>query len=350
MNHRPKVLVALSGGVDSAVCAHLLLRQGYDVAGVVLKMSPAHEIAVEQAKVCADKLGIPLLVRDETAAFEEKVVRPFIDEYRAGRTPNPCIVCNPNVKFRALVETADEHGYDYIATGHYADMIERDGAVLLKIGKSRSRDQTYMLHRLGQDVLRRLLLPLADYEKTAVREIAAECGLPCASQPDSQEICFIPDNDYAGYIERVDGACPPGDFIGPDGAVCGRHKGILHYTIGQRKGLGIALGQPVFVTRIDSARNTVQLGLPEQLMTNRLVLAGLASASGQPFSAPFDGLVKIRSTAVPVPARIEPVDPTHCRIRFPAPLRAPAEGQSAAIYDGEDVLLGGGFIVENGLA
>ena len=180
--------------------------------------------------------------RDKTADFQQYVIDYFAEEYQNGRTPNPCIICNPTVKFKALADAADELGYDWIATGHYAKLEKQNGEVLLKKGNSAKRDQSYMLYRLNQRILSRLLLPLAELEKDEVRAIAANLGVSAASKPDSQENCFIVDNDYAGYIERHYGKSMPGDFISPEGVPCGKHKGIIHYTVGQRKGLGIALG------------------------------------------------------------------------------------------------------------
>lgn len=236
---KKKVLVALSGGVDSSVCVHLLKQAGYEVGAVVLKMSPAHEGTVEDARRSAEEQGIPLVVKDMSEPFQKEVVSYFVSEYQRGRTPNPCIVCNPLVKFKALIDTADEEGYDFVATGHYAKLIRKDSLTYLTKGDSLARDQSYMLYRLGQRELSRLLFPLAELPKDEVRKIAAQIGLSCAQKPDSQEICFIPDNDYARYIEEKYGTSGPGDFIsGQEGVPCGRHKGIIHYTVGQRKRLG----------------------------------------------------------------------------------------------------------------
>lgn len=350
-----RVLVALSGGVDSSVCVHLLRKQGCDVSAVVLDLSPAHAPTVAAARETAELLGVPLTVVREHALFEQSVVEPFCREYRAGRTPNPCILCNPAVKFRLLLRTADELGITHIATGHYAAMrAEQDaqGDVRFLLGRAAflPRDQSYMLYRLGQDVLSRLILPLQAFAKDEVRRIAAAAGLPCAARPDSQENCFIPDNDYPAFIEARCGALAAGDFIAPDGTPCGKHSGILHYTVGQRKGLGVALGRPVFVRRIDAAENRVYLAdagqeyaagvtLTDCVLQRHPLLDGLSAGGG------LRCTVKIRSMAQPVPATVTLLAGGGARLAFDAPQRAPAPGQSVVWYAGDDVL-GGGFIAE----
>ena len=342
-----KVLVALSGGVDSSVCVHLLKEQGHEVAGLVLCMSPAHQDTVAAAQEAADALEIPLFVKDMQEAFEQRVISYFMEEYKAGRTPNPCVVCNPTVKFRALLEEADARGYDLIATGHYASVREQDGVFYLMRGESRQRDQSYMLYRLGQEVLSRLLLPLAELPKPQVREIAGKLGLGCADKPDSQEICFIPDGNYAGYIEARLGRSPKGEFISPEGEVCGEHQGILHYTVGQRKRLGIALGKPVFIKSIDPVSNRIYLAWGGSEYAPAVEISGVCSTTGKPFPSQFDCQVKIRSVAQPAPARVFLLPSGNLRVEFVSPQRAPAKGQSLVLYDG-DVVLGGGFI-ETGL-
>ena len=250
-----KVLLALSGGVDSSVSAELLKHMGYEVAGVVMMMSDAHVKTLEAARASARALGIRLFELDLRKEFKAEIIDYFAGEYLSGKTPSPCVRCNPRIKFKYLLKTALENGYDYIATGHYANIVFEDGVYKLKRAKSAARDQSYMLAGLGQDVLSRLILPLADIEKDEVRAIADKLGLPCRNAPDSQENCFIPDNNYALYIENNYRPAPEGNFISPEGEICGRHKGIIHYTIGQRKGLGIALGRPAFVSEINAERN-----------------------------------------------------------------------------------------------
>ncbi len=338
-----KVLVALSGGVDSSVCVHLLKQQGYDVHAVVLSMSDVHGDTVDAAKEAAYALDVPLEVVDMRDEFEKNVISYFIDEYLNGRTPNPCIVCNPKVKFKALVDTADRLGCDFVATGHYARLIKKDDTTLLLRGKSLKRDQSYMLHRLTQRELSRLMFPLSDLEKPVVREIAASLGLSCATKPDSQENCFIEDNDYAGYIQGRIGKVSGGDFIAPNGEVCGKHSGIINYTVGQRKGLGIALGRPVFVSEIDAKTNKIYLAEQGENKKSEAVITDISIISGEPLEMPFDAQVKIRSVAPPADATIILLDNNMAKIIFKEPQSAVAKGQSIVIYD-NDIVIGGGFI------
>ncbi len=342
---RTKILLALSGGVDSAVCAHLLKEQGYDVRAVVMKMSELHEKTVAAAKEAAESLRIPLTVLDLRDVFRENVISYFIRSYQSGITPNPCVVCNPTVKFKYLIEEADRQGCAFAATGHYAKLrCREDGRVELLRGDSDQRDQSYMLYRLTQKELSRLIFPLAHMEKDEVRRIAASLGLSCASAPDSQENCFIAGTDYAGYIEGVCGKMPEGDFIAPDGAVCGKHKGILHYTVGQRKHLGVALGRPVYVRKIDPVSNRIYLAdTGEAMLCKTAALSGVTASLGEFPAVCFKGQVKIRSVAKPVEAEITLLESDRAAVRFERPQRAVSKGQSLVIYDG-DVLLGGGFI------
>ena len=342
MNENKRLLLAMSGGVDSSAAAVLLREQGYEVAGVVLKMSPAHGQTVEDAKTAASQLGIPLFVKNMTAEFDREVVSYFAAEYRKGRTPNPCVVCNPKLKFKALLDTANAEGYDWIATGHYAGLRRKNGVTYLTKGENLERDQSYMLCRLGQDVLSRLMFPLSHLPKPQVREIAEKAGLSCAKKPDSQEICFIPDNDYARFIEERLGKSEPGEFISPEGLPCGIHQGIIHYTIGQRKGLGIALGRPVFVKSIDPATNRVYLADAADSFEEEVFLTDLSCTFPNSIHSGMEAEVKIRSRANPAKSTLT-LENGLVRVRFAEPQRAPAPGQTGAIYQG-DVVLGGGFI------
>lgn len=337
-----KVLVALSGGVDSSVCVHLLKQEGYAVSAAVMKMSPLHQAAVDAAKAAADALGVPLTVLDMQAEFEEKVIAYFVEEYRRGRTPNPCVRCNPTVKFHALFAEMERQGCDFAASGHYART--EDGRLLR--GKSTARDQSYMLYRLTRRELSRLLLPLGDLEKPEVRWIAAELSLQCADAPDSQENCFIEGKDHTAFLRERLGELPAGDFIAPDGRICGRHDGIYQYTVGQRKGLGIALGRPVFVRKIDPVKNCIYLAdaggdTVEEALLSEVLLHGEAPAAGH-----FPAQVKLRSAAQPVAAEVTLLPCGGAKLRFTEPQRAVAPGQSAVFYDGE-LVLGGGIIEEN---
>lgn len=340
-----KVLVALSGGVDSSVCVHLLKRQGYDVSAVVMKMSKLHQKAVEAAGEVAEALQIPLTVLDLQEVFEREIISYFVEEYLHGRTPNPCVKCNPTVKFHALFEEMERQGCTLAASGHYARVVrDGDGKAHLLRGKSTARDQSYMLYRLAQKDLSRLLLPLGELEKTEVRQIAADLGLACASAPDSQENCFIEGKDYTKFIRERAGDLPQGDFVAPDGRVCGRHKGIAYYTVGQRKGLGIALGRPVFIREIDPSSNRIYLAEAGQDTVSESLLTDVVYPAGMPEGAPFEAQVKIRSAAVPTEAEVVPLPDGKAKVLFAAPQRAVAKGQSIVFYRGDEVL-GGGLIV-----
>ena len=333
-----KVLMGMSGGVDSSVAVRILQEQGFAVQGAVIRFSPAHDATVEAARQAADALGVELHVIDASELFEQQVVTPFCESYCEGRTPNPCILCNPGVKFRLLAEKADELGCPYIASGHYARVeLCEDGLCRLCVPESAARDQTYMLYRLPQDILRRLVLPLGEFEKDDVREIARDIGLSCADAPDSMEICFIPDGDYSGFI-RARGLTPKeGRFIGPDGEDLGPHARVDHYTVGQRKGLGLAAGRPLFVKSI-LPNGDVQLAESGEEYSTILTLSGIVTPDGKPLAG-GDYCVKIRSAAKEVPCQF---DGNHT-VTFPEPVRAPAPGQSAVFYRGGFVF-GGGFI------
>lgn len=333
-----RVLLALSGGVDSSVCAHLLRRQGYEVEAAVIRFSPAHEGAVRAAQLAAGQLGIPLHTIEGTAFFDEAVALPFCKSYCRGETPNPCVACNPRVKFRLLAEAADALGIRWLATGHYARVIQdSDGVCRIHTAVSAARDQSYMLYRLRQEILARLLLPLGGLEKPAIRALAQELSLACADAPDSMELCFVPDGDYAAYIARRGFSCPAGHFIGPDGRDLGPHKGVAHYTVGQRKRLGIALGRPVFVRRILPGGD-IQLGWAGEEFAARLRLREVCTPDGAPLPA-GEYTAKIRSAARPVPCRFAGGQ----TVLFPEPVRAAAPGQSLVFYHGSAVA-GGGVI------
>lgn len=338
-----KILVALSGGVDSSVCVYLMKQQGYDVTGLVLRLSPAHNSTVAAAQAAADAMGIPLIVAREEEWFQREVVVPWAECYRRGQTPNPCILCNPSTKFALLCREAKNRGFDAIVTGHYAGVEEQEGRYLLKKAKFLPRDQSYMLYRLSQDQLSMLYLPLEGMSKDQVRAIAVQAGLPCAAAPDSQEICFIPDNDYPAYIEARFGKMPEGEFISPDGTVCGRHKGLLHYTVGQRKGLGIALGHPVFIKSMDPQTNRIYLGDAGEEFAAGVLLRDCRWIPFEQPAQPFKAGAKIRSMAKEAAAQIIPLPNQSARVLFDVPQRAPAPGQSCVLYDG-DYVLGGGYI------
>ncbi len=328
----PTVILGLSGGVDSAVSARLLTQQGHRVHGLYLNIgAPGGR---EEAEKVADSLSIPLTVLDIRTRLEEQVCAPFSAAYCRGETPNPCILCNPNVKFRALVQLADQLGAAHVATGHYA--IVRDGGLY----RSPSRnDQSYMLCRLLSEQLQRMILPLGTYEKPQIRALAEEFGIPVAHKPDSMEICFIPDQDYAAWIERRGEGCPPGDLLDETGRVIGQHRGIHRYTIGQRRGLGFSAGKRVFVSAIDPVANTVTLSDGAALMVTQATITQVNWLIPRP-DKPFTASVKVRHSRRETPTLVTPTE-TGALLQFQTPVRAPVPGQSAVGYDGDRLLFGG---------
>ncbi len=332
------VLVGMSGGVDSTAAVLLLQKAGYAVHGLTLHLHGSDEGAKDAARTAA-ALSIPHTILDMREAFEEKVKKPFATAYMAGKTPNPCVRCNTEIKFSALISFADAHGISHIATGHYAGLWQEGEKTLLVKGADPKKDQTYFLSQVPPAILPRLLLPLGKYTKDEVRGIAAEAGLAAAKKADSQEICFIPDNDYIAYLEAaVPGAAKEGKILDENGYMVGIHNGIHRYTVGQRKGLG-AFGKKVFVTAIDAENNTVTIGENAALFSKGLLAENLncfADITGEI-------LVKIRSAAPAVPAVCRR-DGTTAHITFKEPQRAVTPGQTSAIYRG-DFLVGGATIV-----
>ena len=345
--NRNKVLLGLSGGVDSATAALLLREKGFVVTGYYFDVAGNNETGKGEAAAVAEQLGIDFIYEDVSADFEKIVIGNFIDEYLRGRTPNPCVMCNPNVKFKRLIERANEIGAYHIATGHYCRIArdEADDKFYIRRAASEKKDQSYMLYRLGQEVLSRLICPLGEFEsKDVTRSLARENSLQNAEKKDSQEICFInPADNYADYIKRAGFSSAPGNFVDKDGKILGRHQGILNYTIGQRKGLGIALGKPAFVTAIDYEKNTVTLGDNEDLFS-REVISGDNVFAAYPAES-YDGrkvLAKVRYSAPPTEAVIK-IDGKHILTEFKEAQRAVTPGQSVVFYD-EDRVIGGGFI------
>lgn len=329
-----KIILGLSGGVDSAVAARLLRERGFDVHGLFLDIGGGS--ARKDAQAVADCLEIPLAVKDISAELEKNVCKPFAEAYLCGKTPNPCIMCNPTVKFKALCEFADELGAKKIATGHYA----RTKSGKLYKGMP-SNDQSYMLCRLTPKQVERLVLPLGELSKKQIRALAADMDLPVANKPDSMEICFIPDGDYGRFIERRGIVPPKGNFVDAEGNVLGRHRGIHRYTVGQRRGLGIAMGRRIFVSEIRPDVNEVVLSDGDVLMTGRIFAEDVNWISMR--SEPFAAEVKVRHSKVQTPAVVEPLK-GGAGIVFEVPVRAPTVGQSAVFYV-DDELIGGGYIV-----
>ncbi len=337
-----KVLVGVSGGVDSSVCIDLLKKQGLEVEGVVIRFSPESDEAVKDAQKVCDKLGITLHVADAQEDFRKYVVAPFCENYVSGRTPNPCIVCNPHVKFATLIKTADELGIGYIATGHYAQVEKVEDFYHVKKAVSVAKDQSYMLYRLPQSVLSRLLLPIGSYEKPEIRDIAGQLELFTRDKPDSQEICFIPDGNYGDFIKNLGYKTKYGWLMSPEGKRIRRHDGVHNFTVGQRKGLGVALGKPAFVKEITDTGD-VLLGYAGEEFFTGVELSSPVYTEEKPLNEGEVYTVKVRSAAKGDAAKVVYSDSEKTVLEFIQPVRAAARGQSVVIYDGEYVI-GGGFI------
>lgn len=340
------VMIAMSGGVDSAVAAYLCSVEG-SAAGVTMQhfAECGERDAADAAAVCAT-LGIPHHVAHLEEDFTKNVILPFIVAYEAGLTPNPCIFCNKRIKFGALLDFARAKGYESIATGHYARLEQGEsGRMLIRRAADPTKDQTYMLYTLTQDVLAHVRFPLGEMTKKQVRDTALSLGFAAAERNDSQDICFIPDGDYAAFIARFTGRTPKkGSFLDEDGHVIGTHKGQLHYTIGQRKGLGIALGEPAYVVAKSAADNTVTLGKNAALFTNRLTAKHINLITENDLIAPRRLLAKVRYSQSLTTARVEQTGADELTVEFDTPQRAISSGQSLVLYE-DDYLVGGGIII-----
>ncbi len=339
---KKRVLTAMSGGVDSAAAAVTLLAQGYDCIGCTMLLRDCQAADADDAQAAAERLGMPFHVFDLRTEFREEVILPFAESYLRGETPNPCLSCNRRMKFGRLLDFAAELGCEYVATGHYARVTASESGFLLQKGIDTQKDQSYVLYMLTQQQLSHILLPLGSLTKPEVRRIAAEAGLSNAQRKESQDICFVPDGDYARVVESVSGAAPkPGDFTDTSGRVIGRHSGVIHYTVGQRRGLGIALGKPAYVVRIDAAENRVVIGSDGDLHTDTVHLRSFHMISGILPDKPVRCSAKIRYRHSAQPAWLTVQPDGTAVLRFDGPQRAPAPGQAAVCYDGETVLGGG---------
>ena len=355
-----KVVVGMSGGVDSSVAAYLLKQQGYEVIGVTMQIWQKEDnqtveenggccglSAVEDARRVAQMLDIPYYVMNFREEFDQKVIRYFMREYLNGRTPNPCIACNRYVKWESLLQRSMQIGADYIATGHYARIEQlQNGRYAIRNSVTAAKDQTYALYNLTQEQLMRTKMPVGAYEKSQVRAIAEELELYVAHKPDSMEICFVPDQDYARFIEENSGKkIPEGNEVTTDGKIVGHHRGITHYTVGQRKGLNLSMGKPVFVLEIRPETNEVVIGDGTEVYADRLICSDLNFMSVPDFPDNFPVVAKIRYNHRGTKAHVRRIGADQAEVIFEEPVRAVTPGQAVVFYDGEYVA-GGGTIIK----
>ncbi|MDO4965392.1 MAG: tRNA 2-thiouridine(34) synthase MnmA [Lachnospiraceae bacterium] len=351
-----KALIAMSGGVDSSIAAKLMKDAGYECIGCTMKLYDNDDIGISKGHTCcslddvedarkvAEANDMPYYVLNFKDGFNECVIKRFVDAYEAGRTPNPCIDCNRFMKFDKLFKKAEEFGCDYVVTGHYARIEEKDGKLVLKKGLDETKDQSYVLYSMTQEQLKHTLFPIGNIKKTEVRGLAEENLFVNANKPDSQDICFVPDGDYAAFLKRHTGKkYKTGDFIDNEGNVLGEHKGIVNYTIGQRKGLGVAFGKPLYVTDIRPDDNVVVLGENEDLFSKSFIVTDFNWISGVVPVGEISCKVKIRYRQKEQPATVRPLSDGRVEIEFDEPQRAITKGQAAVLYDG-DIVLGGGTI------
>ncbi len=349
-----RVVVAMSGGVDSSVAAALLVEQGYEVIGLMMRLwaEPGGEgdnrcctpEAVDIARQVTDVLGIPFYLFNVEAPFRAHVVDYFVREYVAGRTPNPCLMCNQHIRFDVLLRRALAMNARYLATGHYVRLQQADGRHRLFKGIDTEKDQSYVLYMLNQETLPHLLFPLGDYTKTRVREMARQRGLPVADRADSQDLCFTANSDYRPFLQKeAPEAVSPGPIIDRSGQVLGQHKGLLFYTVGQRRGMGIAAPEALYVLELDTDRNALIVGTAAQLGRSELTASQVSCVSGETPSAPVRVTAKIRYKANEAPALLSPLPGNRAALHFDHPLRDITPGQGAVFYQGQE-LIGGGII------
>lgn len=346
-NTNKKVVIGLSGGVDSSVSAYLLKSDGYTVYGVFFVMSDLHLKMVDDAKKCANFLDIPLTVLDLRKKFLKNVITPFINMYSNGETPNPCVICNPLIKFYSMLEFAKQNNIDHIATGHYASVVHINNRYSLKTPNAYTKDQTYMLYGLSQQVLKRLIFPLNTFKiKDDVRKVAENIGLFTAKKPDSQDICFIEGNDYAKFIEETTNKKSKiGYFVAPNGDLLCKHKGIIHYTVGQRKKLGVALGKPCFIKSINNATGNIQLAFSGENLTSTIKLKDINYMLLENIENEFNALVKLRSSAKPVECTVAKLKDNNLLLKFTKEQKVISKGQAGVLYNKDFVILAGGIVV-----
>ena len=350
-----KALIAMSGGVDSSVTAYIMKQRGYDCIGITFRMfdksnplfrfkNADNDKDINDAKAICDKLEIPFIAADASEEFEKYVINNFVKTYEKGGTPNPCVECNRHIKFSLLNKYADEYDCDVIVTGHYADIGFDNGRYYITRAEDEKKDQSYVLYPLTQEQLKKVCFPLASVTKEEARKIAEDNGFINARKSDSQDICFIPDGDYAGFIcRKTKKTYPKGKFINTAGERLGLHNGIIHYTIGQRKGLGIALGFPAYVKCKNIKNNTVTLATNDELFEKEIIVENFNFMAAASFPEPVKCSVKIRYSHNFAQATAEQINDTTVRLIFDEAQRAPSDGQSAVLYDGNKVL-GGGII------
>jgi tRNA-specific 2-thiouridylase len=360
VSKKGKVLVAMSGGIDSSVTALMLHEQGYEVIGITMKTwdyatsgggkketGCCSLDSINDARILAVNLGFPHYILDIRSEFGDFIINNFVDEYLAGRTPNPCVLCNTHIKWEALLKRADQLECEFIATGHYAQVRQENGRYVISKGLDEAKDQSYVLWGLSQESLKRTIFPLGGFRKQQIRQMAADAGYQeLANKSESYEICFVPDNDYRAFLKRrnpeLEAKVDGGNFVLPDGTVVGKHRGYPFYTIGQRKGLEIALGQPMFVTQIDPETNTVVIGTKEDLEKQEMFIRDYNLVKYEQLPENFEALTKIRYKDPGTLATIN-TEGNRLKALFHAPVMGVAPGQSAVFYEGND-LVGGGFI------